>query len=406
MGVKSAVSLMKLLLILSCLLAGPSLVWSQSCCPTKIVTGMVDDTLDGTYTLDGDRVVPPEDEDSCIDGCVYTKPGTPDDEYCFKTEQSDGIVQCQDTTGAVGTTESLTSLQSQKSLLENEVSNLETEVADLEAEEIAAASLSSGLDEVDTKIEELTAEGTTPVGRVQRQAATPCDDLAGIIEDLAEATTTAKRLILVQQILSTEITKCKSKTKLIKTKVKIKVVMTETGARITFILKEKKKKKGEIAVKKTLIIKITVQIEEIVGNTAKPPNPTVEITLNPTGEIEVSLKPTGEPGGEQAVSVEPTGEQAVSVEPTGEQAVSVILGGATNAPTGEIEVPMNPTGQQAVEITIGGMNSTGQQAVEINPTGQQAVEIKPTGQQAVGITNGGSNGQNPVAMDGGATKQM
>merc|ERR1712128_335743 len=392
MGVKSAVSLMKLLLILPCLLAGPSLVWSL-CCPTKIVTGMVDDTLDGTYTLDGDRVVPPADEDSCIDGCVYTKPGTPDDEYCFKTEQSEGIVQCQDTTGAVGTTESVTSLLSQKSLLEDEVSNLETEVADLEAEEIAAASLSSGLDEVDTKIEELTAEGTTPVGRVQRQAATPCVDLADIIEQLADATTTAKRLILVQQILSTEITQCKSKTKLIKTKVKIKVVMTETGARITFILKEKTRKKGEIAIKKKLIIKITVQIEEIVGNTAKPQNPTgeVEITLKPTGEIEVSLKPTGEPGGEQAVSVEPTGEQAVSVEPTGEQAVSIILGGATNAPTGEIEVPMN---------------STGQQAVEIKPTGQQAVEIKPTGQQAVGITNGGSNGQNPVAMDGGATKQM
>merc|ERR1739838_365465 len=393
--------------ILPCLLAGPSLVWSE-CCPTKIVTGMVDDTLDGTYTLDGDRVVPPEDEDSCIDGCVYTKPGTPDDEYCFKTEQSEGIVQCQDTTGAVGTTESVTSLLSQKTLLEDEVSNLETEVADLEAEEIAAASLSSGLDEVDTKIEELTAAGTTPVGRVQRQADTPCDDLAVIIEQLADATTTAKRLILVQQILSTKITKCTSKTKLSKTKVKIKVVMTDTGARITFILKEKTRKKGEIAIKKKQIIKITVQIEAIVGNTAKPPNPTgeVEITLKPTGEIEVSLKPTGEPGGEQAVSLEPTGEQAVSVEPTGEQAVSIIPGGATNAPTGEIEVPMNSTGQQAVEI-----KPTGQQAVEIKPTGQQAIEItiggtNSTGQQAVGITNGGYNGQNPVAMDGGATKQM
>merc|ERR1711892_1657491 len=392
MGVKSAVSLMKLLLILPCLLAGPSLVWSE-CCPTKIVTGMVDDTLDGTYTLDGDRVVPTEDEDTCIDGCVYTKPGTPDDEYCFKTEQSDGIVQCQDTTGAVGTTESVTSLLSQKSLLENEVANLETEVADLEAEEIAAANLSSGLDEVDTKNEELTAEGTTPVGRVQRQAATSCDDLADIITQLADATTTAKRLILVQQILSTEITSCKSKTKLTKTKVRIKVVMTETGVRIKIILKEKTKKKGEIAEKKKMIIKITIKIEEIVGNTAKPPNPTgqVEITLKPTGEIEVSLKPTGEPGGEQAVSVEPTGEQAVSVEPTGEQAVSIILGGATNAPTGEIEVPMN---------------STGQQAVEIKPTGQQAVEIKPTGQQAVEITIGGTNSTGQQAVDGGATKQM
>merc|ERR1712123_14407 len=370
MGVKSVISLMKLLLILPCLLAGPSLVWSQ-CCPTKVVNGMSE--LDGEYKLDGDRVDPPEDP--CIDGCVYTKTtGPADDEYCFKTEPTDGNVQCQDA-GTVGTTPSVEDLQTQKSALENEVETLE-------AAKNEADDLNSGLDDVDAKVEELTAEGTTPVGRVQRQVPESCDDLADIIEELAiESKTNAERLVLVKRILSSNIQKCVSKTKLTKTKVKIKTVKTETGVRIKFIVTEKTKKKGEIIKKKKQIIIITLQIDDIVGDTAKPPNTTgqgaVEITLKPTGEIDVTLKPTG--------------EQAVSVEPTGEQAVSIIPGGATNAPTGEIEVPMN---------------STGQQAVEIKPTGQQAVEIKPTGQQAVGITNGGSNGQNPVAMDGGATKQM
>merc|ERR1712106_824964 len=387
--------------ILPCLLGGPSLVWSQSCCPTKIVSGMDVTDLDGTYSFvenRGENV-----DDPCIDGCVYTKTtGPADDEYCFKTEPTDGNVQCQDA-GTVGTTPSVEDLQTQKSALENEVETLE-------AAKNEADDLNSGLDDVDAKVEELTAEGTTPVGRVQRQVPESCDDLADIIEELAiESKTNAERLVLVKRILSSNIQKCVSKTKLTKTKVKIKEVKTETGVRITLIVKEITKKKKQI-------IKITLQIDDIVGNTAKPPNTTgqgaVEITLKPTGEIEVTLKPTG--------------EQAVSMEATGEQAVSIIPGGATNAPTGEIEVPMNstgqqaveikptgqqaveikPTGQQAIEITIGGMNSTGQQAVEIKPSGHQAVEINPTGQQAVGITNGGSNGQNPVAMDGGATKQM
>merc|ERR1712123_482776 len=398
MGVKCVISLMKLLLILPCLLGGPSLVWSQSCCPTKIVSGMDVTDLDGTYSFfenRGENV-----DDPCIDGCVYTKTtGPADDEYCFKTEPTDGNVQCQDA-GTVGTTPSVQDLQTQESALENEVETLE-------AAKTEADDLNSGLDDVDAKVEELTAEGTTPVGRVQRQVPESCDDLADIIEELAiESKTNAERLVLVKRILSSNIQKCVSKTKLTKTKVKIKEVKTETGVRITLILKEITKKKGEIIKKKKQIIIITLQIDDIVGNTAKPPDTTgqgaVEITLKPTGEIDVTLKPTG--------------EQAVSVEPTGEQAVSIIPGGATNAPTGEIEVPMNSTGQQAVEIKPTGQQAveikpTGQQAVQItiggtNSTGQQAVEINPTGQQAVGITNGGSNGQNPVAMDGGATKQM
>ena len=51
--------------------------------------------LDDTYTLSEDRGDKPEDV--CNDGCVYTRdnPDNPDDEYCFKSEITEGDAQCQ-----------------------------------------------------------------------------------------------------------------------------------------------------------------------------------------------------------------------------------------------------------------------------------------------------------------------
>merc|ERR1712106_1089308 len=355
------------------MLAGPSLVYGQ-CCQTKVVTGMTDPNLDDTYTLAPNPVAALEGV--CIDGCVYTRdnPGSPGDEYCFKNEQSNGAVQCQ-----AGTTVSLQSLETQKSGLENDVRQLEDEVKALEADETDAGELDTELDKVDAKVEELTSDGTTVgSGRVQRQAPTSCDEIADIIEDLADPSkTNAERLALAKRILQTTITKCKSKDKLTKTKVKIKIVKTETGVRIKLILKKKTKAKNDIVEKKKLIVKIQIQIGVITGSTPLPPltdGPGGESSLKPTGEIGVSLKPTGEIG----VSIKPTGEIGVSMKPPG-----------------EIAVPMNSTGEQAVSIKPTGqigvsMKPTGQIAVPMNSTGQQAVEMKPTGQQAVEMTLGGS----------------
>merc|ERR1711892_943597 len=325
-----------LLLLLPCLLAGPSLVYGQ-CCQTKVVTGMTDPNLDDTYTLAPNPVAALEGV--CIDGCIYTRdnPGSPGDEYCFKNQQSNGAVQCQ-----AGTTVSLQSLETQKSGLENDVRQLEEEVQALEVDETTAEELNTELDKVDDKIEELTSDGTTVgSGRLQRQAPTNCDEIADIIEDLADQSkTNAERLALVKRILQTTITKCKSEDKLTKTKIKIKTVKTETGVRIKLILKRKTKAKADIVEKKKLIIKIQIQIGVITGSTPLPP-----LTDGPGGEIGVSMKPTGEIG----VSMKPTGEIAVPMNSTGQQAVE-----------------MKPTGQQAVEMTSGGSTmSAGQKAAPV-----------------------------------------
>jgi len=383
------------------------------CCPTILVTGM--EGLDDTYTFSEDRGSKPEPV--CEDGCVYTRVSSPEDEYCFKAEETGGLAQCQD----VGTTPSLQTLEGQKDGLESEVADLEAEVADLDADEDAANTLDTELDKVDDKIEELTSDGTTPSGRVRRQAPDApetCDEIADIIEQIADPEkTNAERLSLVQQILATKITKCKSKDKLTKTKVKIKVVKTETGERIKIILKKKTKKNAEIQEKKKLIIKLTIQIEEIKGT--KPPTGEVEVTMkpggmtnNPTGEQPIDFNPTGKPTGEQPVGIDftgkPTGEKPVGIDftgkPTGEQPVGIDFTGKptgqqpieidfTGKPTGqqpiEIDYTGKPTGQQPIEVNFTG-KPTGQQAVEINvtglPTGQQAVEINSTGQQEVEIT--------------------
>ena len=124
----------------------------------------------------------------------------------------------------------------QKSALEDEVADLRIELQTLNNNEKEAINLNTELDKVDAKIEELTAEVTTPTGIERRQEPTTCDEIAVIIEQIAiQGKTIAERLTLVQQILTTTITKCQSKIKLNKTKVKIKDVQTETKEQIKSI---------------------------------------------------------------------------------------------------------------------------------------------------------------------------
>merc|ERR1719187_2993727 len=383
---------MNLYILLACILLGENIVRGQDCCPKLVVSDMPG--LDDTYTLSERRNEKPEDV--CNDGCIYTRENAPDDEYCFKSEETNGQAECQDDPA---------DLKTQKADAEANVRSLEEEVAGLEAEEQEANELNEKLDQADAKVEELISESTTPSGRVRRQEPTPpetCDEIADLIDQLADPSkSVAQRLSLVEQILATKVTRCKSKDKLTKTKIKIKTVKTETGIKIKFIKKEKNKKTKEIEKLKIVIKIIEQQIGGNTGITEKPPTPTgeVEVPMNSTGETPVSMGP-GE-GGETPVSMEP-GEEAVSMnpggvtldptgqapvemgtgKPTGQQPVE--MGGFTGEPTGQQAVEINstgkPTGQQAVEI-----NPTGQQAVEINPTGQQAVEISPTGQQAVEV---------------------
>merc|ERR1711862_656266 len=101
----------------------------------------------------------------------------------------------------------------------------ESEVADLDADEAAANDLTTELDNLDAKVEELTAESTTPDGaRIRRQEPTPpeiCDEMASLIEELADTgKTNAERLALVQFILTVPVKKCVFKDKLTKIKIR------------------------------------------------------------------------------------------------------------------------------------------------------------------------------------------
>merc|ERR1712025_52711 len=214
MGSTSQVLVMNPHILLACILAGGNIVRGQDCCPKLVVSDMPG--LDDTYTLSEKRNDKPED--ICNDGCIYTRSDNSDDEYCFKSEETNGQAECQDDPA---------DLQTQKAEVQADVTRLENEVAGLEAEEEEANELNDKLDEADAKVEELTSESTTPSGRVRRQEQTPtppetCDEIADLIDQLADPSKTiTQRLSLVEQILSTNVTRCNSKDKLTKTKIKI-----------------------------------------------------------------------------------------------------------------------------------------------------------------------------------------
>ena len=67
---------------------------NQTCCLKKVITAPAQYL--GTYnfirTFDGEK------DENCYDGCIYSKEGSPNEEYCFKAVTSDGATindQCE-----------------------------------------------------------------------------------------------------------------------------------------------------------------------------------------------------------------------------------------------------------------------------------------------------------------------
>ena len=56
-----------------------------------MVSGM--GPLDDKYSLVKEGSDKPEKE--CEDGCIYARDLSPDDEYCFKHNETTGFVQCE-----------------------------------------------------------------------------------------------------------------------------------------------------------------------------------------------------------------------------------------------------------------------------------------------------------------------
>merc|ERR1712142_991819 len=191
----------------------------------------------------------------------------------------------------------------------------------------------------------------------RRQATTDpvatCDGIADLIEKMADdKLSDTEVLSIIEQILSTKITKCKSKTKLEVTKVKIKQKKTRQGEKIILIVKRKDKITKEIERKKVVLNNLDKLIEELKKSTTAmmPPasgKPTGGQTLGmPDGEMTTVDFPDGEmpveirDGGEKPVEVTDDGEKPMEVTDQGEKPV-----GVTDSPS---EVPDAPDDLQSM----------------------------------------------------------
>ena len=65
----------------------------NDCCPVITVRNLEVSkaNLEGEYKLKVKK--DPKPEDVCVDGCIYTKDGSPD-EYCFKESETIANLQC------------------------------------------------------------------------------------------------------------------------------------------------------------------------------------------------------------------------------------------------------------------------------------------------------------------------
>merc|ERR1711915_954818 len=332
----------------------PSLVWGQcSSCPVQNVTGMGD--LDGLYFLNKTVGSPPEPV--CADSCVYTRSNSenPDDLYCFKSEESTGNAECQDSGAAANK-------------LQDEIKDLENRQQAVQEEENKAREVESGLQDVDDKVNDLTSENRTFIrNRHNRRQATTdpvatCDGIADLIIKMDDdELSDTEVLSIIQQILSTKITKCKSKTKLEVTKVKIKQKKTRQGEKIILIVKRKDKITKEIEKKKVVLDNLDTLIEELKKSTTpmRPP---------------------------------------VSGKPTDGQTEEMTDGEMTTVDFSDGELPVEITdGEMPVEITDGEM------PVEITDEGEMPVEVTDDGEMPVEVTD---DGENPVEIGDGGEKPI
>merc|ERR1719357_161585 len=346
----------------------PSLVWGQcSSCPVQNVTGM--GNLDGLYVLNKTVGSPPEPV--CVDGCVYTRSNSEnaDDLYCFKSEESPGNAECQDS-GAVS------------NKLQAEINALENRAQAVQEEEDKAREVDSGLQDVDDKVNDLTSDNRKFIrNRHNRRQATTdpvatCDGIADLIEKMDDDTLSdTEVLIIIKQILSTKITKCKSKTKLEVTKVKIKQKKTRQGEKIILIVKRKDKITKEIEKKKVVLDNLDTLIEELKKSTTpmRPP-----LSGKPTGGQTEEMT-----DGEMTTVDFSDGELPVEIT-DGEMPVEV--------DDGEMPVTVTDDGEMPVEVTDDGENPVeigdgGEKPIEVTEDGEKPMEVTDQGEKPVGVTD-------------------
>merc|ERR1712013_790622 len=279
------------------------------CCGVKIVAGQGD--LDDRYELVREGSEKPED--ICADGCIYKRESIPVDEYCFLNKETTGSVVCQasqttfsgenlgttpsidqaskkafsgETLGptasldqasqttfsaeTLGTTASLEDLELQLTQIKEEERIAEEELeADLE-EEATLSDAEAKVNGTEAFIDRLTSDSTQPPeGRKQRQAATSCAEIAGLIDDMKKAVEQGDIVGMVTaavRIMTSGITGCSAAEReiVIKKKAKIQDCRGRVRERIVII-------KIKIKTKREKIRKIKEKKEKIVLAISKRP---------------------------------------------------------------------------------------------------------------------------------------
>merc|ERR1712013_201397 len=241
------------------------------CCGVKIVAGQGD--LDDRYELVREGSEKPED--ICADGCIYKRESIPVDEYCFLNKETTGSVVCQasQTTFSgenLGTTASLEDLELKLTQIKEEERIAEEELeADLE-EEATLSDAEAKVNETEAFIDRLTSDSTQPPeGRKQRQAATSCAEIAGLIDDMKKAVEQGDIVGMVTaavRIMTSGITGCSAAEReiVMQKKAKIQDCRGRVRERIVII-------KIKIKTKREKIRKIKEKKEKIVLAISKRP---------------------------------------------------------------------------------------------------------------------------------------
>jgi hypothetical protein len=246
-------------------------------------------------------------------------------------------------------------LNNEKRDLEQDLVNDENDLVKIQEEENGAAAVDSELDKAQTTIDALigSGEATTPSGRVKRQAAQNCQEIATLVDDIQNEKETKKKLTIIQRITTTTVTECTDGDKkiLIQKKEVIRIVKIAVQDEIVRIKEKKVLIKIKIFTKKKKIEKIIAKIEAILATTqkpeitpgARPPVPTDGGPPPPTEEQPESLTTEAGPPLPTDESLKPKPVQTEEPPiPTGEKPNPMPTGGAP-PPTGEHPQPM-PTG--------------------------------------------------------------
>ena len=159
-------------------------------------------------------------------------------------------------------------LEREKEALEAEVTQDEQELVKLEEEETAAKSVDTEIDELQARIEKLTATAAAVRSRRVRQVATSCVEIGKLVDELEKEKSSKNKLKLIRRITTSTIFSCTDEDgkQILKVKQeKVTQIKIQNKKTLQIIVKEKKRIKEKIVKNKKKIEQIQEQLSNIPG---------------------------------------------------------------------------------------------------------------------------------------------